>query len=162
VAPVGRQGRNWRLYLAVLNLRVGQCQSAVVGIGKAGCVGHIADLQRLTGLGGDPQAAGAALQHDGCAWLVIGDGPMNPEPLGEIAHMIAGDDAAQRRYRHGPGTGSGALENLDVRNPGNLDFGSGLLHLTVERSSGHSIDFHLRVEQAFERARILAVHLRST
>ena len=45
---------------------------------------------------------------------------MNPEPLGEVAHMRAGDDLAQGRDRQRPWTDAGALNNLDVRELSNL------------------------------------------
>src|ERR1035441_9839900 len=103
-----------------------------MSFGKAGCVGYISDLQGAASGGVDPQALGAVLQHNGRAGLVIRDGSVNPDSLGEILYMIAGKNPVQRRYRDGPRTDAGALQNLDVRKRGDVKVYPCLLHLVVE------------------------------
>jgi hypothetical protein len=114
LAPGSGLRLNRCLQLAVLNLRMCKGQAAIVGVWKAGRVDDIADLQRLAGLGGNPEAACAVLQHNGGAGLIVSDGSMNPKPPREIADVSACDDLVHRRYGQGPRAGTGALENLDV------------------------------------------------
>src|ERR1035437_1018221 len=137
---------------------MGQGQTGVVRIGEAGRVGDIADLHRLTGLRGDPKARGAVLEHNGRAGLEVGDGSMNPQPPSEIADMNAGNDIVHRGLGKGPRTGGGAAENLNVSKRRDLDFGTRLLHLSVELSTGSASYLNVSDQQVLERVFIVAVH----
>ena len=73
LAPGRRLRPDWLEDVAVLDFAVVQGQKPVTSVGKAGGFGDIADPQRITGMGRNPQAPGAVLQHNGRAWLIVGD-----------------------------------------------------------------------------------------
>ncbi len=159
LVPGGRLRQNWCLHVTILNLGVIQDQVAVMGFRESGCVGNVPRLQRFAGPGGYPETFVTALEDDGFAGPVPGDGAMNPQPGGEILDIVASDDAVERRQRKGPRAFAGAVENLDIGEAGDLDLGSDLLHFAVEDSSRGAQDLDLRVEQASERVRVAAFNL---
>ena len=83
---------------------------------------------------------------------------MNPQPPGEIADMNAGNDIVHWGLGKGPRTGGGAAENLNVSKRRDLDFGTRLLHLSVELSTGSASYLNVSVQQVLERVFIVAVH----
>ena len=160
LVPGCRLRRNRRLRVSILNLAVRQDQRPIIDIGKARCVGQIADPHGVARQGGDPQALGAVLEHNGPAGHVIGNGSMDPDSLRLILHMVARHDLAHGRNREGPRIGVGALQNLHVRERRDVKQYAGLLHFGVENPAGNSGDLNLGVQQAAEQARIAAFHYR--
>ena len=74
--------------------------------------------------------------------------------------MIDRKNLVHWRDWQGPWTSAGELENMNVRQGGNVENDPRLLHFVVEFSGGHSGDFNLGVEKSAECIQIVAIKVR--
>src|ERR1035437_8283063 len=100
--------------MIVLYLSAGQGQKAIVHIGKAGGVGHVANTQRFFEESGDLQGFVATLEHNRRTGLIVSDGSPHMNSLAPVLNVISLQDLVHRREGERRRNGVGALQYLQV------------------------------------------------
>ena len=96
--PGHMKWRDRRLHSAIFDFAVRECQKAIVraprlignhDFGKTRCVRQVTDAQGDVGIGPDPKAPAASLQHNRRTGLIVGDGALNSDSRCQILDAIA-------------------------------------------------------------------------